>query len=43
MLVYDIGDVIVIAMLCAGLIILIAGYFMACVIRFFDWIRRKRK
>lgn len=43
MLVYDIGDVIVIVIGCIGLILLIIGFFIGCAIQFFDWTRRKRK
>ncbi len=43
MLVYTIGDVVVIFMFCVALGLIILGLLYYCVIQFFDWIRRKRK
>lgn len=43
MLVYNIGDVVAIAIFCVALIFMIGVWFIGCLIQFFDWIRRKRK
>ena len=43
MIVFNMGDVITIAIFCVALIIMIALWFIGCVIQFFDWIRRKRE
>lgn len=43
MIVFDMGDVIVIFIFCAALVFMIGIWFIGCAIQFFDWIRRKRK